>query len=163
MITHSVVDFKPKKFDLVPQTVFLVRGVVRARDYETVAQCSPETTDLIIYDLYLLTPITPFNTETSTFPHLFPSSLLSSFLPPSLFPHPPLTRGVLSRGWPSVPAGVVPSLRTHPFAPQTQTWRPSPTALDQRMEFKMLPLSLSFRSSLTASLLPSLPPPMKGM
>ena len=32
MIIHSVVGFKPKKFDLVHQTVFLVRGVVWARD-----------------------------------------------------------------------------------------------------------------------------------
>ena len=33
MIMRSLVGFKPKKFDLVHQTVFLVRGVVWARDY----------------------------------------------------------------------------------------------------------------------------------
>jgi len=33
MMTHSVAGFKPKKFDLVHHTVFLVRGVVWARGY----------------------------------------------------------------------------------------------------------------------------------
>jgi len=33
MITHSVVGFKPKKFDVVHQTIFLVRGVVWAGDW----------------------------------------------------------------------------------------------------------------------------------
>jgi len=33
MIIRSLVGFKPKKFDLVHQTVFLERGVVWARDY----------------------------------------------------------------------------------------------------------------------------------
>jgi len=32
MIIRSLVGFKPKKFDLVHQTVFLERGVVWARD-----------------------------------------------------------------------------------------------------------------------------------
>ena len=32
MIIHSVVGFKPKKFDLVHQIVFLVRGVVWVQD-----------------------------------------------------------------------------------------------------------------------------------
>ena len=34
MITHSIVGFKPKKFELVHQTIFLMRGVVWAQDYE---------------------------------------------------------------------------------------------------------------------------------
>ena len=32
MIIHSIVGFKPKKFNLVHQTIFLVRGVVWAQD-----------------------------------------------------------------------------------------------------------------------------------
>jgi len=32
MITHSIVGFKPKKFDLVQQTIFLLRIVVWGGD-----------------------------------------------------------------------------------------------------------------------------------
>ena len=32
MFTHFIVGFKPKKFDLVHKTVFLVSGVVWAQD-----------------------------------------------------------------------------------------------------------------------------------
>ena len=35
MIIHSVVGFKAKRFNLVHQIVFLVRGVVWVQDYNT--------------------------------------------------------------------------------------------------------------------------------
>ena len=38
MIAHSVVGFKHKKFDLVHQIVFIVRGVVWAREYRLPTQ-----------------------------------------------------------------------------------------------------------------------------
>jgi len=40
MITHSVVGFKPKKFDLVHQTVFLVKEVWSGHETNYVDQCS---------------------------------------------------------------------------------------------------------------------------